>query len=86
MGQAMMGAMGGASSPPPIPGGAQFHVAVGQNQTGPFDLNALQQQVASRELTRETLVWKNGMAQWTKAGEVPELSGLFANLPPPIPR
>jgi hypothetical protein len=30
-------------------------------------------------------VWKNGMAQWMKAGEVPELAPLFANLPPPIP-
>ena len=83
MGQQMMNTM---ASPPPIPAGAQFHVAVGQNQTGPFDLNALQQQVASRQLTRDTLVWKNGMAQWTKAGEVPELAGLFSSVPPPIPR
>ena len=83
MGQAMMNSM---AAPPPIPGGAQFHVAVGQSQTGPFDLAALQQQVASRQLTKDTLVWKNGMAQWTKAGEVQELAPLFGNVPPPIPR
>ena len=65
---------------------AVFHVAVGQSQTGPFDLGALQQQVAAGQLTRDTLVWKTGMAQWVKAGEVPELAALFANTPPPIPR
>src|SRR5207237_729376 len=76
----------GAPMPPPIPGGAQFHVAVGQTQSGPFDLSSLQQQAASGQLTRATLVWKAGMAQWSKAGEVPELSSLFANVPPPIPQ
>jgi len=63
-----------------------FHVAVGQSQTGPFDLSALAQQAASGQLTRDTLVWKNGMASWSKAGEVQELSSVFANMPPPIPR
>jgi membrane protease subunit (stomatin/prohibitin family) len=95
MGAQMMNSMGGMAglggaaaahaAPPPIPGGAMFHVAVGQSQTGPFDLGALGQQAASGQLTRNSLVWKAGMAGWVKAGEVPELSGLFANTPPPIP-
>jgi hypothetical protein len=45
----------------------------------------LQQQVASGTLRRESLVWRAGMAQWSKAGEVPELQGLFASMPPPVP-
>jgi membrane protease subunit (stomatin/prohibitin family) len=88
MGAQMMNNMSGAAaagSPPPLPGGAQFHVATGQSQAGPFDMAALQGQAASGQLTRNSLVWKNGMAQWVKAGEVPELAPLFANLPPPIP-
>jgi hypothetical protein len=32
--------------PPPIPGAAVFHVAMGQNRAGPFDMNTLQQQIA----------------------------------------
>ena len=53
--------------------------------SGPFNMAALQQQVQSGQLTRETLVWKEGMAQWTKAGEVEELAGLFKAVPPPLP-
>jgi len=63
-----------------------FHVAVGQSQTGPFDMAALQGQVASGQFTRASLVWKTGMAQWSKAGDVPELAALFASVPPPVPQ
>ena len=82
----MAGAAGASASPPPLPGTGMFHVAVGQSQTGPFDAGALQQQVTSGQITRNTLVWKNGMAQWAKAGELPELASLFASVPPPIPQ
>jgi hypothetical protein len=81
----MGGAAGSHAAPPPVPGGSAYHVAVGQQQTGPFDLGALGQQATSGQLTRNSLVWKAGMAGWVKAGDVPELAGLFANTPPPIP-
>ncbi len=89
MGAQMMNSMtgaAGAAAPPPIPAGAAFHVAVGQSQTGPFDLATLQGQAASGQLTRNSLVWKTGMAQWVKAGDVPELATLFAAVPPPVPQ
>jgi hypothetical protein len=41
--------------------------------------------VADGSLTRDTLAWKQGMAAWTPAGEVPELAALFAAAPPPLP-
>ena len=85
MGLAGAPAAGGAAMPPPIPGAIAFHVAVNGQQTGPFDLAALQQQAASGGLTRASLVWKAGMAQWAAAGDVPELAALFANVPPPVP-
>jgi hypothetical protein len=31
-------------------------------------------------------VWRDGMAGWTAAGEVPELSTLFTAAPPPLPQ
>lgn len=70
--------------PPPIPTVA-YHVAVNGQATGPFDATTLAQMVASGQLTANSLVWKNGMAQWAKAGTVDELKNLFANAMPPIP-
>ena len=77
--------MGGGSAPPPLPAAVAFHVAVNGQQAGPFDMIALQTQAGNGRLQRDSLVWKAGMAQWAKAGDVPELSALFANVPPPVP-
>lgn len=70
--------------PPPIPTVA-YHVAVNGQATGPFDISVLAQMEAVGQLTADSLVWKNGMAQWAKAGTVDELKNLFANVMPPIP-
>ena len=67
--------------PPPIPTVA-FHVAVNGQATGPFDISVLAQMATSGQLTAESLVWKSGMAQWAKAGEVDELKNLFSTIPP----
>lgn len=70
--------------PPPIPVVA-YHVAINGQAAGPFELSALTQMVAAGQFTADSLVWKNGMAQWAKAGTVDELKGLFVNVMPPIP-
>lgn len=71
--------------PPPLPSAVQFYVALNGQQAGPFDEAALQGYAASGQLTAETLVWKAGMANWTKAGEVAELAGVLGSAPPPLP-
>lgn len=68
-------------APPPIPS-VSFFVAQDGQQTGPFDLNTLKIMMTSGKLTPDTLVWKQGMPEWQRAGNQGELSGLF---PPPIP-
>ncbi len=70
--------------PPPIPTVA-YHVAVNGQATGPFGLSVLTQMATAGQLTVDSLVWKNGMAQWAKAGTVDELKNLFTNAMPPIP-
>lgn len=74
-----------AGTPPPIPGAAMYFVAIEGKQTGPFDMQALYSQAASGRLMRQTLVWTKGMDQWTQAGQVPALAGIFSSVPPPIP-
>ena len=87
MGQAMGGQAQPApgAAPPPLPQAAQFFVALGGQQAGPFDMAALQQHVQSGQLTRQTLVWRQGMANWTAAEQVDEIKGLFGTAPPPLP-
>lgn len=67
--------------PPPIPTVA-YHVAVNGQATGPFDISVLAQMATAGQLTADSLVWKNGMAQWAKAGTVDELKNLFVTMPP----
>lgn len=74
-----------AGGPPPLPGAVQWFAGIAGQQAGPFDAAALQQQVAAGRITRDTLVWKAGMAGWTAAAQVPELAPLFAHVPPPLP-
>ena len=70
--------------PPPVPT-VTYHVAVNGQATGPFDINVLTQMANAGQLTADSLVWKSGMAQWEKAGNVDELKRLFENAMPPIP-
>ena len=79
------GAAAASAMPPPLPAAMAFHVAINGQQAGPFDMGTLQGQAGSGSLKRDSLVWKAGMAQWVKAGEVPELTALFASMPPPLP-
>ncbi len=73
------------AGPPPLPGAAPYHVAVNGSQQGPFNPDTLRQMVQQGTLTRDTLVWKQGMGAWTKAGDVADLKNLFDSMPPPIP-
>ena len=76
---------GGGATPPPLPTGVQFHVYVNNQQLGPYPIASLQQMAQAKQITAETLVWKQGMAGWLAAGEVPEMANLFAAVPPPPP-
>ena len=82
MGQQMQNAM---NTPPPMPN-VQYMVSANGQQAGPFGMAQLQQMAQSGQLTLQTYVWKQGMAQWELAGSVQELAGLFApSCPPPPP-
>jgi len=71
-------------TPPPPPPVTQFFVAVNGQQTGPFNLQQLQAMAQSGQFTRQSQVWKQGMAGWAAAEGQAELSSLFSAVPPPI--
>ena len=70
-----------APSCPPPPSGAipnvSFHVSVNGQQYGPYDMNAMTQMAANRQISPDTYVWRPGMAQWIQASQCPELSAIF---------
>jgi hypothetical protein len=80
-----LGAAGASEAPPPLPNATTWYAAVNGVQEGPHDAAALQARIGAGAVTRDTLVWRQGMAGWTKAGEVAELTPLFAAVPPPLP-
>jgi len=71
--------------PPPLPDQKMYHVAVGGQQSGPYDLGTVKQQIQNGRITKDTLVWSEGMANWAKAGDVPEIAPSFSSVPPPLP-
>lgn len=73
------------AGPPPIPPALTFFMVVNGQQAGPYDMHTLTTMASNNQLTRETMVWRQGMAAWTAAGQVPELASVFAATPPPLP-
>ena len=73
------------NTPPPPPPVIEFFVLINNHQNGPFDLNKLRELISSGNISRETLVWKSGMANWDNASKQVELSNLFNSVPPPPP-
>jgi membrane protease subunit (stomatin/prohibitin family) len=71
--------------PPPIPEASLYFIAVDGQQTGPYDLASLKSQVDSGKLSPHTLIWTQGMTNWTEAYQVPALKSIFPGSPPPIP-
>lgn len=72
--------MPGMGGMPPMPGAVpqvQYMVSINNQAAGPFDWNQLQQMVQMGQLTQQSYVWKQGMAQWTMAGQEQELQPLF---------
>lgn len=70
---------------PPPPPQIQYSVSVNGQTAGPFNWQQLQQMVQNGQLTKNTHVWKQGMAGWDIAGNVQELANLFGAVPPPPP-
>jgi len=70
--------------PPPLPTQSQWFAGVNGQQLGPLDANALQQQIKQGTISRDTLLWKQGMTNWTPASQIPELASMFV-APPPLP-
>jgi hypothetical protein len=66
-------------------GAATYNVAINGNPTGPFTIAELKVLAQRNEITKDTLVWTEGMTEWAPAWTVREFDQVFAAIPPPLP-
>jgi hypothetical protein len=59
----------------------QFYIVVNGQQSGPFTIDELK----SKNIQRDTLVWTEGLKDWTKAEYIPYLKDVLRATPPPLP-
>lgn len=60
-----------------------WFVMVRNKQEGPLDEGALREMVATGAVSGRSFFWQQGMADWKRGSDIPELAGLFG--PPPAP-
>lgn len=76
----------GTPQPPPLPPAEAYYVGKNGKQAGPFDRTAIIGYITKGTITRETLMWKAGMAEWQTAVQFGEFASLFQMTPPPLPK
>jgi len=85
-GQQQMPPQQAAAVPPPMPQAVQYFYAANGQQAGPVGFEQLSALFANRTINKDSLVWKQGMANWTAVKDVEELKAfLGGNTPPPLP-
>jgi hypothetical protein len=62
----------------------QWYTAIGDKQEGPFSDAQLRGMITASTVRADTLVWCDGMSNWTHAGNIPGLMG-GAHAPPRLP-
>ena len=63
----------------------QINPVLPQLAAGPFNTSIMSQMVFAGVLTKNSLVWKQGMPDWVKADTVQDLKSLLNSEVPPIP-
>ncbi len=63
----------------------EWWYSTGATRKGPVSLHALREMYLKGAVTRNSLVWADGMQDWAPLEEVPELTGIVRSLPPELP-
>lgn len=77
-----------APSPPPLPLEEECKYFVGKNgkQAGPFNKDAIIGYIRKGAITKEILMWKQGLEGWKAAELFSEFASEFKATPPPLPK
>lgn len=70
---------------PPIPT-IDYYLAISGKRQGPFNNETIEGKISDGQIDENTLIWKKGLKQWIKLGDMEDFQHLFRdNCPPPIP-
>lgn len=74
------------NTPPPLPQESTYFIFMNGQQLSGQTIQNMAVYIQNGMMNGDTLVWRQGMPQWIKASQVPELASLFnKQTPPPIP-
>ena len=75
------------TTPPPIPIGAEYYLAISGQPKGPYSTEQIRQAIVQNKETLHFLCWKKGMSGWEPLSLFPEFSdiNIEGSIPPPIP-
>ena len=62
----------------------QYLVMYNGQQVGPVGIDQIRNAVQAGQMTKDTILWREGLSEWCPARSVPELLVLFAPPPPPF--
>lgn len=73
------------TAPPRQTAGAPWFVMVRNKQEGPLDEAAVGEWMAAGTISARSFFWRQGMPDWKRGSDIPELAALFAPAAPPEP-
>jgi len=60
----------------------EYFYLIGKDQKGPFSF----EEIVAKGITEDTLIWCDGMDNWEKLKNIPELKQVLKTVPPPPPK
>lgn len=69
-----------APMPQPLP--QVFYVVINGNSVGPLSETEVMKLISSKQITKDTYVWKPGMSEWQTVENTPEVLKLVLLAPP----
>jgi hypothetical protein len=63
-----------------------YYAILDGGQAGPFSEQEISRLIASKQILKDTYIWKPGLSNWLLAEQLPEVLRLVALCPPPLPK
>ena len=74
------------TTPPPLPQEPVYYISLNNQQQGGFNFQTVVHLITQGQVNTDTLIWKQGMPDWSKISTLQEFINSFnGQMPPPLP-